>query len=287
MRELLWVLAFAVLGALCLAAPMPAGQTPAPAARAGWRLVWSDEFDYTGLPDPKKWDYEEGFVRNNEAQYYTRARKENARVENGMLVIEGRKEKFPVPQARSGGKGRQVADYTAASLITLNKAEWKFGRIEVRATLPQGRGVWPAIWMLGSNIRQVGWPACGESDIMEFVGHTPGFVHATVHFRKDGKHASSGNKLAVEKPWGGFHVYAMEWFPDRMDFYFDDQKYHTFPISQADDKNDNPFRKPQYLLINLALGGSWGGQIDDSIFPQKFLVDYVRVYQRPEAPASK
>jgi beta-glucanase (GH16 family) len=141
--------------------------------------------------------------------------------------------------------------------------------------------------MLGSNIREVGWPACGEIDIMEFVGHTPGFVHATVHFRKDGKHKSSGNRLAVEKPWDGFHVYAVEWFPDRMDFYFDEQKYHTFAMNQADDKDDNPFRKPQYLLVNLALGGSWGGQIDDTIFPQKFLVDYVRVYQRQDAPAGK
>jgi len=263
----------------------------APALAKDWKLVWADEFDYEGLPDPKKWDYEEGFVRNNEAQFYTRARKENARVENGMLVIEGRREKYANPRyspdAKGGRAAKQYADYTAASLITLNKTDWKFGRIEVRAKLPQGRGVWPAIWMLGSNIREVGWPACGEIDIMEFVGHTPGFVHATVHFRKDGKHKSSGNRLAVEKPWDGFHVYAVEWFPDRMDFYFDAQKYHTFAMNQADDKDDNPFRKPQYLLVNLALGGSWGGQIDDTIFPQKFLVDYVRVYQRQDAPAGK
>ena len=185
MQELLWVFGPLPSWARSASRRQCRLARPRPRPRDGWRLVWSDEFDYTGLPDPKKWDYEEGFVRNNEAQYYTRARKENARVENGMLVIEGRKEKFPVPQASSGGKGRQFADYTAASLITLNKADWKFGRIEVRAKLPQGRGVWPAIWMLGSNIRQVGWPACGEIDIMEFVGHTPGFVHATVHFPEE------------------------------------------------------------------------------------------------------
>ena len=291
MRALGWLsvlLCTCALGGVAKAEPAPPA-SPAPPAAPQWNLVWADEFDREGPPDPKQWDYEEGFVRNNEAQYYTRARKENARVENGMLVIEGRREPYLVPPGNPNAKGsaaaKRQADYTAASLITRRKADWKFGRVEVRAKLPQGRGVWPAIWMLGSNISQVGWPACGEIDIMEFVGHTPGFVHATVHFRKDGKHKSSGNRLAAEKPWDGFHVYAVEWFPDRMDFYFDEQKYHTFPIDQADDKNDNPFRKPHYLLINLALGGSWGGKIDDTIFPQKFLVDYVRVYQRQEAPA--
>ncbi|MCY2953885.1 MAG: glycoside hydrolase family 16 protein [Planctomycetota bacterium] len=255
---------------------------------AEWKLVWSDEFDYQGPPDPAKWDYEEGFVRNNEAQYYTRDRRENARVEDGMLVIEGRKEKFANARysatATRGPSTRPFADYTAASIITRKKADWTFGRIEVRAKLPQGRGVWPAIWMLGTS---GGWPAGGEIDIMEFVGHTPDVVHATVHFRKDGKHLSSGNRVTVEKPFDDFHLYAVEWFPDRMDFYFDKQKYHMFPISRADDNNQNPFLKPQYLLINLALGGSWGGKIDDSIFPQKFLVDYVRVYQQQDAPPGK
>lgn len=252
---------------------------------ADWKLVWSDEFDKDGAPDPAKWDYEEGFVRNNEAQYYTRDRRENARVENGMLVIEGRKEKFPNarynPTASRGPATRPTADYTAASLITRRKADWTFGRVEVRAKLPSGRGVWPAIWMLGSAGR---WPAGGEIDIMEFVGHTPDLVHATVHFQKDGKHLSSGNRLKVDRPFADFHVYAVEWFPDRMDFYFDARKYHTFPVPHAEDNGRNPFLKPHYLLINLALGGTWGRQIDDDIFPQKFLIDYVRVYQQDNAP---
>jgi beta-glucanase (GH16 family) len=255
--------------------------SPTLAAEPQWKLVWSDEFDKDGLPDPAKWDYEEGFVRNNEAQYYTRARKENARVENGMLVIEGRKEQFANPRYREGAtKGsssRQFAEYTSAALITKGKADWTFGRIEVRAKLPQGTGVWPAIWMLGTR---GGWPAGGEIDIMEFVGKEPNLVHATVHFNKNGKHASSGNKIKTEKPFDDFHVYAVEWFADHMDFYFDKQKYHTFQNSQAE---NDPFSKPQYLLINLALGGSWGGKIDDSIFPQKYLVDYVRVYQAEAA----
>jgi beta-glucanase (GH16 family) len=253
---------------------------------AEWKLVWSDEFDYKGPPDPAKWDYEEGFVRNNEAQYYTRVRKENARVEDGLLVIEGRKERFPNARydasATRGPATRPFADYTAASVITRRKADWTFGRIEVRAKLPQGRGVWPAIWMLGTSGR---WPAGGEIDIMEFVGHSPRLVHATVHFQTDGKHRSSGNRITVEKPFDDFHIHAVEWFPERMDFYFDKQKVHTFLIPQADNNGENPFRKPQYLLLNLALGGSWGGRIDDSIFPQKFLIDYVRVYQQPDTPA--
>ena len=256
-----------------------------PAPAAAWRLVWSDEFDAPGLPDTNKWNYEFGFVRNNELQFYTRARQENARVENGMLVIEGRKERFPNPAYRPGADpqrnrraGRQFADYTAASLITRDKAAFLYGRIEVRAKLPQGKGVWPAIWMLGTN-RVVGWPRCGEIDIMEFVGKEPDAVHATVHFAKDSKHASKGSKTNTPAPYNDFHIYAVEWFPDRMDFYFDQQKYFTFDLDAAGAGPDNPFRQPQYLLINLALGGSWGGPLDDSVLPQKYLIDYVRVYE--------
>jgi beta-glucanase (GH16 family) len=250
------------------------------------KLVWSDEFDTPGLPDPAKWDYEVGFVRNNELQYYTRARQANARVEGGNLVIEGIKEHYAIPAADGGRKGGQAADgfaeYTAAALITKGKESWTYGRIEVRAKLPQGKGVWPAIWMLGTNIPQIGWPACGEIDIMEFVGHTPDKVHATCHFGKGGKHTQKGGNITTAKPWEDFHVYAVEWTADAMDFYFDKDKYFTFPLDTAADRGVNPFRKPQYLLINLALGGSWGGNMDDSVLPQKFLVDYVRVYQKAE-----
>ncbi|MCD6303929.1 MAG: glycoside hydrolase family 16 protein, partial [Planctomycetes bacterium] len=139
---------------------------------------------------------------------------------------------------------------------------------------------WPAIWMLGTNREKVGWPACGEIDIMEFVGHSPDLVHATVHFRKAGQHCSAGGKLKVARPFDAFHVYAVEWFPDRMDFYFDETKYFTFPLARADENGRNAFRRPMYLLINFALGGSWGREIDDTVLPQKYLVDYVRVYRR-------
>jgi beta-glucanase (GH16 family) len=261
--------------------------TPLQPLHAGdWQLVWADEFNYRGLPDSKKWDYEEGFVRNQEEQYYTRGRAENARVENGYLIIEGRQEPFKNPRfdpnasTNNWNRSREFAGYTAASLITRGKASWRYGRVEVRAKLPQGGGVWPAIWMLGTNITTVGWPACGEIDIMEFVGHDPGHLHATVHWRGEGKHRSSGNKLATDRPFDDFHVYALEWFPDRMDFYYDQTKYHSFPLTKAGETAGNPFHQPHYLLINLALGGSWGGKIDDTILPQKFLIDYVRVYER-------
>jgi beta-glucanase (GH16 family) len=237
-----------------------------------WKLVWSDEFDYQGLPDKTKWDYEEGFVRNDESQYYTRARLENARVEHGQLIIECRKEHFtPANHA--------PVEYTSASLVTQNKASWQYGRIEVRAKLPQGKGVWPAIWTLGTNISQVGWPASGEIDIMEFVGKETNNVHGTVHFAAEGKHQSDSGVMETAKPYDGFHVYAIEWTPDRIDFYFDSHKYHTVFTDKAGQGEDNPFRKPHYLLINFALGGGWGGPINETVLPQKYVIDYVRVYK--------
>ena len=256
--------------------PRPAARAAdakAPADRPGWRLVWSDEFDGPALPDPKKWTYEEGKVRNNEAQYYTKARSENCRTERGMLVIEGRKEPFTGPRGRG--------DYTSASIETKGLGSWQYGRLEMRAKLPQGLGVWPAFWTLGVK---GGWPACGEIDIMEFVGHDPNKVHGTLHWRAAGKHASKGGNLTVSKPWEDFHVYAVEWSADRIDFFYDDTKFNSIAIAQADDNGSNAFRQPHYLKLNLALGGEWGGKIDDAVLPQKFIVDYVRVYQQKDKP---
>ena len=238
-----------------------------------WQLVWSDEFNYSGLPDPTKWDYEEGFVRNGESQYYTRARLANARVEDGHLTIECRKENFTPPN-------HAPVAYTAASLITLHKEAWQSGRIEVRAKLPRGQGVWPAIWTLGTNITQVGWPACGEIDIMEFVGKETNNVHGTVHYAVDGQHQADSGTMRTAKPYEDFHTYAIEWTPDRIDFFFDQEKYHTVPTAKAGAPGENPFCKPHYLLINFALGGSWGGPIDDTVLPQQYQIDYVRVYQK-------
>lgn len=270
-----------------LLAALVLGLAILPAAAGDWKLVWSDEFDKPGLPDPAKWNYEEGFIRNNEAQYYTRARAENASVQNGMLVIEARKERFANPryqpgaQEKRGGRGREFADYTSASLTTRGKASWTYGRIEVRAKLPPGRGTWPAIWMLGTNAAQVGWPACGEIDIMEFVGFDPGIVHANIHTKEYNhmKKTGKGSQLAVPDASDAFHVYAVEWDARQMDFFVDDHKYFTYS-NEGSGTDAWPYDKDEYLILNLAIGGAWGGAkgIDETCFPQKYYIDYVRVY---------
>jgi beta-glucanase (GH16 family) len=260
---------------------------------ADWKLVWSDEFDKPGLPDPAKWTYEHGFVRNNEQQFYTRERKENARVENGVLIIKAHKERMknpayqPEDPTASGKKrptrGPEYAEYTSASVITKGLASWTYGRVEVRAKLPPARGTWPAIWMLGTNINQVGWPACGEIDIMEFVGYNPGVIHANIHTAKYNHVKGTGKGSPIKLPDASekFNVYAVEWFPDRMDFFVNDKKYFSYSNEKTGD-DAWPYDKPHYLILNLALGGTWGGQkgIDESAFPQRFEIDYVRVYQR-------
>ena len=241
-------------------------QSPTPISGT---LVWQDEFDGQGLPDARRWDYEVGLIRNNERQYYTRERPQNARVQDGTLVIEAHRESF------------QGAAYTSASLTS--RANWTYGRFEVRARLPRGRGTWPAIWMLGTNISQVGWPTCGEIDIMENVGFDPlrilGSVHTAAYNHTIGTQKSAG--ITIANPWEDFHVYAMEWYADHIDVFVDSQKYFTF-TNEGSGTRAWPFDKTQYLLINLAIGGAWGGQqgIDDSRFPHRYLVDYVRIYQQ-------
>ncbi len=237
-----------------------------------WKLVWNDEFDKDGRPDPAKWDQEEGFIRNNEKQFYTKGRPGNARVEKGNLVIESRKEQF------------EKGEYTSASLLTRGKAEWVFGRVEVRAKIPTGRGTWPAIWMLGAD-RKLGWPACGEIDIMENVGYDPDVICANIHTKSYNhvKKTGKGDKVAAKAPYNDFHIYAIDWYPDHIDFFFDDQKYFTFK-NEGTGSDVWPYDKPHYLILNTAIGGAWGGQkgIDDAIFPQKFLIDYVRIYQKAD-----
>ena len=236
-----------------------------------WQLVWSDEFNGTGQPDPKKWTPEVGFVRNQEAQFYTNRRLENARVEGGNLVIEARKDGF------------EGHDVTSASITTQGLASWTYGKVEVRAKVPPGKGTWPAIWMLGDNIKTVNWPRCGEIDIMEYVGMDADKVYFNIHGPKlsEAKGSQSSANLTVPKISDGFHTYAMEWFPDRIDLFFDGKKTLTYLNDDRGDEETWPFHRPQYLLLNLAIGGNWGGQqgVDPAIFPARYLVDWVRVYR--------
>lgn len=237
-----------------------------------WKLVWSDEFDYSGLPDAKKWVAETGGHGwgNNELQYYTAGRLENARVENGILTIEAKKENW------------ESSNYTSARLVSKNKGDWQYGKIEVKAKLPKGRGSWPAIWMLASTT-PLKWPDDGEIDIMEHVGFDQGTVHASVHTKKYNHviGTQKTNKISVNDCSENFHVYSVEWSKDSVKVAVDGNFYFQF----ANDKSGYdawPFDNKMHLLLNIAVGGNWGGQqgIDDTIWPQKMEVDYVRVYQQ-------
>ncbi len=251
-----------------------------------WKLVWSDEFETDGAPDKTKWGFELGFERNHESQFYT-DRRENSRIENGLLVIEARKERVPNPRFQAGHRDwrRQRAEstHTSAALVTRGKASWTYGRVEVRAQLPMGRGTWPAIWMLGVNRDEVGWPKCGEIDIMEFVGFEPNRIHANVHMEKYNhvRGTGKGSTINSDDLANEFHLYRLDWHQDRLEFYFDDLRYFVF-AKEADGPDVWPFSQPHYLLLNLAIGGDWGGRegIEESIFPARFLIDYVRVYQQ-------
>lgn len=260
----------------CLADEPPKTKT-AMDGKSTLKLVWNDEFSGTGLPDPEKWGYEHGFIRNGEKQFYTKERLENVHQENGLLVIEGRKEAW-----EEGGK---KADYTSASINTRGKAAWAHGRVEVRAKVPAGRGTWPAAWMLGESRGRINWPACGEIDILEYVGYNPGTVHANIHVKKYNHSIGTGKGAAkkIDSPETKFYVYSVEWDAEKMVFAVDNEVYFTYENEKSGD-DAWPFDKPQYLLLNLAIGGSWGGQkgIDDEIFPVRYEVDYVRVYQKGE-----
>jgi beta-glucanase (GH16 family) len=241
------------------------------------KLVWADEFSGSGGPDTAKWGFEKGYVRNKELQYYTEGRLQNAEVKNGVLHITARNDSMRT--------GAEVNPITSASLITKGKAAWTYGRIEVRAKLPSSLGTWPAIWMLGSDIDTTGWPACGEIDIMEHVGYMPDTVHFNVHMQASvkgtsGRKINNSMRIFHKAPHTDYHVYAIEWFPDRLDWYFDQKKVFTY-ANDGGGEATWPFSKPQYLILNLAFGGGWGGQrgVDLKSLPQTFLVDYVMVYK--------
>jgi beta-glucanase (GH16 family) len=238
--------------------------------------VWADEFDNVGAPDSTKWNYDLGDGcpnvcgwGNNEAQSYTQDAK-NVRVENGNLVIEAHKDSL-------GGKA-----YTSTRIVSKFKGDWLYGRIEVKAKLPKGKGTWPAIWMLPTDSKYGGWPASGEIDIMEHVGYDPGVIHGTIHTESynHGKGTQKEGKIIVEDCMDAFHVYAVDWTKDKMDFFVDDKLYHTVMRDPNEDFKGWPFDQRFHLIMNIAVGGNWGGKegIDDSIWPQRMEVDYVRVY---------
>ncbi len=241
------------------------------------KLVWSDDFNQPGLPDSSKWGYDKGRGcpdncgwGNKELQFYTHDRLENARVENGHLVIEARKENF------------SDAKYTSARLVSKNKGDWKYGRIEVRAKLPAGTGMWPAIWMLPTKWEYGGWPKSGEIDIMENVGYWPdsvlGSVHTGAYNGMLGTQKTNGIKLTDLST--AFHVYSIEWTADVISFLIDNKKYYEFR-NEGKGSETWPYDKEFHLLMNIAVGGNWGGKfgVDDKIFPQRMVIDYVRVYQ--------
>ncbi|WP_225551050.1 glycoside hydrolase family 16 protein [Sphingobacterium bovistauri] len=239
-----------------------------------WDLVWSEEFNYVGAPDATTWNFDTAGNAwgwgNNELQHYTSSKYNNAIVEDGVLKITARKEK--------------IADklYTSARLTTQNKIKFQYGKLEVRAKLPKGKGMWPAIWMLGQNIDSLGWPMCGEIDIMEYVGYEPDTVYATIH-SDTYNHMRNTQKMKsifIENPQA-FHNYSIEWSKDKIDFYLNSQLYNTV-LNEYKSTNEWPFDSNFFLLLNVAVGGNWGGKhgIDTLSFPAQMEVDYVRYYKR-------
>ena len=237
------------------------------------KLLWSDEFDQEGIPSDKKWSFEVGDHGwgNNELQMYTANKLTNARVQAGVLIVEAHAD------------SSQPKGYTSAKLVSKGKGSWQYGYFEIRAKLPQGRGTWPAIWMLPEENRFGGWPKNGEIDIMEHVGFDPGTVHGTVHTEAFNHMIGTqkGGQLMVPDFASEFHTYAIDWMKEQIDFYVDGEHYFSFNNTGKDYK-EWPFDQPFYLILNLAVGGNWGGKegVDPQIWPQRMEVDYVREYQQ-------
>jgi len=273
-------------GGLALAATalgfLSAAAGPAPISADGYRLVWSDEFDRDGPPDPAKWTFELGFIRNNEHQLYQR---ENAWCNNGLLIIEARRERRPNPyhaMKRGWQYDRQQAEYTSAMLTTWGRARWLYGRFEMRARIDTRAGMWPAWWTLGTNIHLVGHPSCGEIDIMEYYG-ARGLMSNVCW----GPWNTGNRPLSTFKDpgWSSkFHVWRMDWDESSLVFYVDGERWNSQDISKTTTSSGNPFREPQYMLLNLAIGGDWGGDPSKTEFPARLEVDYVRVYQKEALP---
>ncbi len=228
------------------------------------KAIWADEFNVNGAPDATKWVYDIGTGSwgwgNNEAQYYTN-RAENIKVENGVLKIISKKENF------SG------SNYTSARIKTQGKFSFKYGKVEIKAKLPEGRGTWPALWMLGNNITTAGWPACGEIDIMEHVGNMPNKIHGTLHFPNFSGGNAVTKSINITNASSEFHIYTLDWRADTIQFYVDGILYHTFTNTAS-----LPFNQNFFLIINSAMGGNFGGTIDPNFVSSTFEIDYIRVF---------
>ncbi len=264
--------------------PTPANANDTVVVDDGYKLVWADEFNADGKPDPVNWGYEQGFVRNEELQWY---QSDNARVVDGVLVIEARQEEKPNPNFHKDSKNwrtnRPVIRYTSSCLVTKGKQSWLYGRFEMRARIGIDPGMWPAWWTLGVEQR---WPANGEIDIMEYYrGMLLANIACLGHDRKPEWHSK---KTPVDSLGGAawasqFHVWRMEWTEAFIALSCDDQLLIRVKVEQLANKDDsgfNPFRQKHYMLLNLALGGQNGGDVAGTTFPQKFEIDYVRVYQK-------
>lgn len=249
-----------------------------------WKLVWADEFNVNGKPDAKNWTYQEGFVRNNELQWYQR---ENAFCKDGLLVIESRRERKKNPHYEKGSKDwrkeRPHAEYTSACLLTRDRHAWQYGRFEVRAKIIAKQGLWPAIWFLGTSN---GWPACGEIDLMEYYA---GDILANACWAgENGKPAwdSSHHKVSeLGKNWDkDFHVWRMDWDEKSIKLSVDDKLLNTIDLTKTNNQSrngpKNPFLQPHYILLNQAIGGKAGGDPSGTHFPSRYEIDYVRVFQK-------
>ena len=263
--------------ALSLAACAPTAPVAAAATLgvpAGYQLVWADEFNTDGLPDPAKWAYDTGMNKagwhNRELQYYAGPRAENAHVKGGRLVITARKESLASAPDWGGQR------YTSTRLVTQGKGDWTYGFFEIRAKLPCGQGTWPAIWMLN---RDVVWPAGGELDIMEHIGREPGRVFSTVHTAAGHGGSGSGAATQVSDACTAFHNYQMHWTADAVRFGIDGVVHAQYK-NPRQGKERWPFDAPQFLILNIAVGGDLGGAVDDSVFPVAMEVEHVRVYQK-------
>ena len=239
-----------------------------------WKLVWSDEFNKKGLPDSSKWGYDIGGNGwgNNELQYYTSNRLKNARIEKGSLIIEAHKEEW------------ENKKFTSARLVTRGKATWKKGMIEVRAKLPAGLGTWPAIWML-ADTKPMQWPDDGEIDIMEHVGYDQGKVHGTVHCKKYNHIIGTQKAANIMLPdcSDNSHTYQLIWDQDSISIGVDGNYYFKY-ANERSGYDAWPFNNNMYLLLNLAVGGNWGGSkgVSEDIWPRRMEIDFVRVYQKIE-----